>query len=222
MLRFIFFGYGSMNTRAFLKKHVQIPRKLVKNLKEVSDLSCKKRWEYAGNMRLDGSDLTYATSRDRGRVKLEAVNEVWPSLVSFHTHPCVSIPNRGAHKVFVTLPSKSDFRAFIEHYPNMQVNIICDAHGYYVIDMVDSAEQGRCPSPDAVERTMTKFRARREVRKLAFSEEKLEYFHTEMDTWKELINQDLNPILRDTFGMTARYFTYDEDPPIVRIDLDTA
>ena len=104
----------------------------------------------------------------------------------------------------------------------MQVNIICDAHGYYVIDMIDSAEQGRRPSPDAVERTMTKFRARREVRKLAFSEEKLEYFHTEMDTWKELINQELGPILRDTFGMTARYFTYDEDPPIVRIDLDTA
>ena len=147
---------------------------------------------------------------------------VWPSLVSFHTHPCVTKPDGNAHKVFVTLPSKSDFRAFIENYPKMQVNIVCDAHGYTVVDMLDSAESGMCPSPDGVERTMTEFRGRRDVKKLALSEENLEYFLTDMHTWKKLINEDLNPILRDRFGVMMRYFTYEEEPPIVRIDLDTA
>ena len=212
----------AMNAGAFLKKHVQIPRTAVKKLKHVSELSCKKRWEYAGKIGLDGTGLVFVTSRDRSRVQVEAVNLVWPSLVSFHTHPSVTKPDRDAHKVFVTLPSKSDFRAFIENYPNMQVNIICDAHGYTVVDMLDSAESGMCPSPDGVERTMTEFRGRRDVKKLALSEENLEYFLTDMHTWKELINEDLNPILRDRFGVTMRYFTWDDEPPIVRIDLDTA
>lgn len=211
-----------MNTRAFLKKHVQIPRTLVTNIKRVSELSCKKRWEYAGKIDLDGGNMIFATSRDRSRVQVKAVNLVWPSLVSFHTHPSVTKPDRDAHKVFVTLPSRSDFRAFIENYPNMQVNIICDAHGYTLIDVLDAFEKNTCPFPDGVEGAMTEFRGRRDVKKLALSEDNLEYFLTEMGTWKELINEDLNPILRDRFGVTMRYFTWDDEPPIVRIDIDTA
>lgn len=166
--------------------------------------------------------MVFATSRDRSHVQFKAVNLVWPSLVAFHTHPCVTKPDRDAHKVFVTLPSKSDFRAFIENYPNMQVNIICDAHGYTLIDVLDAFENKTCPFPDGVESAMTEFRERRDVKKLALSEDNLEYFLTEMHTWKGLINDDLNPILRDRFGVMMRYFTYEEEPPIVRIDIDTA
>ena len=217
----------------FHKKQVQIPPRVIKDLREVSKLSCKLKWEYAGNVktyRLVNKDSftfgkpTYVTSRDRSSVDLDTVLGVWPSLVSYHTHPCVSLPskiNYDTSKVFVTLPSKCDFDAYIKGYPNMQVNIICDAHGYYVVDLISAAERNHFPYLRGVDMVMNEFRQREEIGEMAFSEEGLEYFETTLNRWKEIVNTDLNQVLNDMFGITIRYYGYEDDAPIVSLDLDS-
>ena len=76
----------------FNRKRVKLPRKVVQDLKHISDLSCKKKWEYAGNVDCKVienlavfSKPSFVTSRDRDQVKLKTVELVWPALVSYHT-----------------------------------------------------------------------------------------------------------------------------------------
>ena len=219
--------------RMFLRKQVQIPRKVIKDLKEVSTLSCKTKWEYAGNVKTfrmtTGEPLLFAkptrvTSQDRSSVSLDTVLNVWPSLVSYHTHPCVTRPNPIEDEnttIFVTLPSQRDFEAYIKGFPAMQVNFICDTHGYYVIDLISAAERGCLPFPRVVNILMHDFRTRKDIRDMCFSEEGLEYFETNMNTWKNIINLELNAVLNKMFGITIRYYGYDDPPPIISLDLDS-
>jgi hypothetical protein len=204
------------------KYDVQIPPRIIKELKRISDLSGKKRWEYAGKIELKNKtfkDPLFVTSRDRGKVKLDTVKKLWPSQLCFHTHPSVTRPcsQPNAYTVFCTLPSKHDFDSFIYNFPQMQVNIICDAHGYYVISVLASAERGNCAVPAAVEQAMNNFRHREDLRDMVFSEEGLEYFEARLETWKELINHELNTELTRLFGISIRYYAYDDEAPVITL-----
>jgi hypothetical protein len=103
----------------------------------------------------------------------------------------------------------------------MQINIICDAHGYYVIDILEAAENDKIPIHQSVVRFMNDFRQETFMREHAFSEDGLEYFHATLTEWKRVINTELNQQLRDLFGITIRYYAYTEEPPIVTIDRDS-
>jgi hypothetical protein len=189
-----------MNVCAFRPQRVKIPRKVIHELKHISDLSSKKKWEYAGSIdctfkgrQVCFSRPTFVTSRNRRRVTLDTVELVWPSLIGYHTHPAVVQPHLldyDSSEIFTTLPSNSDFDVCISGFPGMQVNIICDAHGYYVIDILEAVDG-------------------------------LEYFHTTLTDWKRCINTELNQQLRELFGITIRYYTYTEEPPIITIDRDS-
>lgn len=217
----------------FLRKEIQIPTKVIRDLREVSNLSCKLKWEYAGNVKtyrtinkdsIVFSKPTYVTSRDRASVDVDTIIGVWPSLVSYHTHPCVSIPSKidyDTSKIFVTLPSKCDFDSYIRGYPNMQVNIICDAHGYYIIDLISAAERNQFPQLHGVVMIMNDFRQKEEIKQLSFSEEGLEYFNTTLNKWKEIVNTDLNQVLNEKLGITVRYYGYEDEAPVVSLDLDS-
>lgn len=218
--------------RMFLKKEIQIPRRVIKDLKEVSAISCRARWEYAGHVKtfkmMRGDHFVFGkstrvTSKDRSSVDLDTVINVWPSLVSYHTHPCVTVPSPIKHDttIFVTLPSNCDFEAYIKGYPEMQVNIICDTHGYYIVDLISAAERGYLPFPRVVNIAMNDFRKRKDIQDMYFSEEGLEYFSTDLNTWKNIINHELGAVLNDLFGITIRYFGYDDESPIVSLDLDS-
>jgi hypothetical protein len=99
----------------------------------------------------------------------------------------------------------------------MQVNIICDAHGYYVISVLESWERGNCAVPAAVDLAMYNFRQREDLRDMVFSEEGLEYFEARLDAWKELINHELNTELMRLFGIGIRYYAYDDEAPVVTL-----
>jgi len=215
----------------FNRKRVKLPRKVVQDLKHISDLSCKKKWEYAGNVDCKVvknvavfSKPSFVTSRDRDQVKLKTVELVWPALVSYHTHPCAITPNKVDYdkdSVFVTLPSNQDFEAFITCFPNMQTNIICDAHGYYVIDILDAVERNNLPLPAGVNRIMNDFRQEPKLREMVFSEDGLEYFDSTLNTWKRLINVELNQKMRKILGITIRFYGYEDEPPLITFDLDS-
>jgi hypothetical protein len=47
--------------------------------------------------------------------------------------------------------------------------------------------------------------------------EGLEYFESQLDTWKEIID-DLNTQLTRIFGISIRYYAYEEDePPVITL-----
>jgi hypothetical protein len=170
------------------------------------------------------SKPSFVTSRDRDQVKLKTVELVWPALVSYHTHPCAITPNKVDYdkdSVFVTLPSNQDFEAFITCFPNMQTNIICDAHGYYVIDILDAVERNNLPLPAGVNRIMNDFRQEPKLREMVFSEDGLEYFDSTLNTWKRLINVELNQKMRKILGITIRFYGYEDEPPLITFDLDS-
>jgi hypothetical protein len=201
-----------------LKKYdVQIPPRVIDKLKRISNLSGKRRWEYAGRIvvkdKFKFEDPIFVTSKNRSQVKYNTVTKLWPSPICFHTHPCKS----HSSGVFCTLPSKHDFEVFIYNFPLIQSNIICDGHGYYVINVLASAEGGYCASPRAVELVMKKFRTREDLQAMLSPHEGLEYFESQLDTWKEIID-DLNTQLTRIFGISIRYYAYEEDePPVITL-----
>ena len=214
----------------FKRKRVKLPRRVVQDLKHISDLSCKKKWEYAGNVECKVienlavfSKPSFVTSRDRGQVNLKTVELVWPALISYHTHPCAITPNKIDYEkdsIFVTLPSNQDFEAFITCFPTMQTNIICDAHGYYVIDILDAVERNNIPLPAGVNRSMNDFSQEPKGREIVFSEDGLEYFESTLNTWKRIINVELNQKMRKILGITIRFYGYKDEPPLITFDLD--
>ena len=126
--------------------------------------------------------------------------------------------------VFTTLPSNADFEAFIKGFPEMQVNIICDSHGYYVINILKSAYMRASPLPEAVHEYMRKVRSTPFMRICVFSDNGIEYFQTTIKNWKREINDYVDPEMMKLFGVSIRYYGYDDDPPIVTVyrDIDVA
>ena len=102
----------------------------------------------------------------------------------------------------------------------MQTNIICDAHGYYVIDILDAVEKGNIPLPSGVNRIMNDFRQEPKLQEMVFSEDGLEYFESTLNTWKRLINVELNQKMRKILGITIRFYGYEDEPPLITFDLD--
>jgi len=127
------------------------------------------------------------------------------------------IPDDSRYTIFTTLPSAADFEAYIKGFPDMQVNIICDAHGYYVIDIIDSIKKKRLPLPHQVDIIMREVRYEDFLLKRSFGEERCEYFHTELLEWKVYVNDVLCPRLRALFGISIRFYGYEDTPPNVII-----
>ena len=208
------------------RKRIQLSREVVHDLKEVSKLSSVKQWEFAGNIKyknFDFSKPTIVTSKKRNRVESPEIDKVWYSEMSFHTHPgighhdgtvCQNTP------IFATLPSNADFDAYIKGFPQMQVNIICDSHGYYVINILKSAYMRASPLPEAVHEYMRKVRSKPFMRICVFSDNGIEYFQTTVKNWKREINEYIDPEMMNLYGVSVRYYSYDDEPPIVTVYRD--
>jgi hypothetical protein len=99
------------------------------------------------------------TSKERARIDASVLKEEWSDApVAYHTHPSLLqvIPDEVGPTIFTTLPSNADFESFIKGFPDMQVNIICDARGYYIIDIFDAVKRGTVPVPEGVFSLMRK------------------------------------------------------------------
>ena len=208
---------------ALRRQRMKLSHEVVHNLKEISKISSVKRWEYAGGIEYDNfkfSTPTRITSKKRNTVDTCEIEQVWYSEISYHTHPGV-----GYHEecicektpIYTTLPSNADFEVYIKGFPKMQVNIICDSHGYYIVDVLKSVYNRTTPLPEAVYEYMRKLRSRPFMRIGAFSEDGVEYFYTTLQNWKRYMNEDVNPEMIDLFGISIQYYGYDDDPPNVTI-----
>jgi len=200
------------------KKRIKLPRKVVHKLKKVSHLSYVKQWEYAG--KIEDTKVTYVTSKSRSSVNSKEIEQIWYSEIGFHTHPGLGEEYESITEntpIYVTLPSSQDFEAYIKGFPDMQCNILCDAHGYYVIDIIKSADYSTLPLPEAVDRYMSRVRSTPFMRINVFSDEGLEFFHTTLKNWKRQINSDIHRDMMHQFGISIRYYGYEDEPPVITV-----
>ena len=100
----------------------------------------------------------------------------------------------------------------------MQANIICDAHGYYLIDIIDSAKKYKLPVPSMVNHAMYLFRCQPYIQECYFSEDGYEYFSTSLEQWKTAINEDLCDRLLSRFGIRIQYYGYEDTPATITFD----
>jgi len=215
---------GVVRPNAVLRRQrMKLSHEVVHNLKEISKISSVKRWEYAGGIEYDNfkfSTPTRITSKKRNTVDTREIEQVWYSEISYHTHPGVGYHEECIGEktpIYTTLPSNADFEVYIKGFPKMQVNIICDSHGYYIVDVLKSVYNRTTPLPEAVYEYMRKLRSRPFMRICAFSEDGVEYFHTTLQNWKRYMNEEVNPEMIDLFGVSIQYYGYDDDPPNVTI-----
>ena len=210
-----------------IKKHkVKLSRKVVHDLKEISKLSSVKQWEFAGDVKYENSKFskpTRVTSKKRNQVDSKEIERAWYSEISYHTHPGIGYNEESVCEntpVFTTLPSDADFESYIKGFPQMQVNIICDSHGYYVIDILNAAYDRASPLPEAVFEYMRKLRSTPFMRICVFSDDTVEYFQTTIKNWKRIINEEVHSEMMELFGISIQYYRYDEEPPDVVIYQD--
>ena len=210
------------------KNRIKLSREVVHNLKEISKLSSIKQWEYAGGIKYKNyafSEPTRITSKKRDRVDVEEIEKVWYSEIAYHTHPGIGYNEWSVCEniqIFTTLPSNADFEAYIKGFPKMQVNLICESHGYYVIDILESSYNMAAPLPESVYEYMRKLRSQPFMRIGAFSDDGIEYFATTLKNWKTYINEQVNEDMMKLFGISIRYYGYSDEPPIVTVyhDID--
>lgn len=212
----------------YKKETFVLSRGSVLGLQKMAELSSHEQIEYAGfidfsftNGKMIFSDLTAVTSNHRAKVAIEEINSVWPALITYHTHPTAQTiqDSLWENEIVASLPSKQDFIAFIKGYPMMQVNIICDLYGYYVIDLVDSMDDYKMPLPHMVDIAMENFRLTPDVEEFYKNESGYEYFRTTLKKWKHLINNVLAADIYKQFKIRISYHGYDAiDDPVVTMD----
>lgn len=211
--------------------NIRLPRRIINELKALNKKSSRDRWEYGGkivfNPNNNGKMVRFNnpdqyTSQLRNSISAETFQLMRNSHISYHTHPTAYTPNNlknnnsmnvnnNTRKILVTLPSSDDMRAYITNYPNMQANIISDENGYYVIDLIETNNRTR-PDPEEVNRTMEWFREQQFFRRRFRVYEGFEYFETTLPGWKRAINNEVSPHLQRLFGISIKYYGYEDDP----------
>ena len=155
------------------KINIRLPRRIVSELRDLNKKSSRNRWEYGGKIEFrpntNGSMVKFNnpqrfTSQLRNAISTETFQLMQNTYISYHTHPTAYTPNNlknntamnlnnNTRKILVTLPSGADMEAYIGTYPTMQANMISDENGYYVIDLIETADRER-PNAVEVNRTM--------------------------------------------------------------------
>ena len=218
------------------KINIRLPRRIVSELRDLNKKSSRNRWEYGGKIEFrpntNGSMVKFNnpqrfTSQLRNAISTETFQLMQNTYISYHTHPTAYTPNNlknntamnlnnNTRKILVTLPSGADMEAYIGTYPNMQANMISDENGYYVIDLIETADRER-PNAVEVNRTMEWLRTQPFFQNRYRSFGGYEYFETTLTDWKRSINQEINPFLQRLFGISIKYYGYNDEPAIITL-----
>lgn len=232
------------------KVNITLPRRIVNDLKMINAKSSQERVEYAGKIDFKTSTNNYPqvrfnlpnqlTSHQRGLISNELASLITGYYVTYHTHPAAKSRvnnhncNNNTRKKLFTLPSGLDFEAYVNNYPSMQANIIADAYGYYVIDIIEASERnGFNPSvfniylyrkttanPNLarkINETMEGIRNLKFMRLRSRSIEGMEYFESTITEWKYTISTELNKYMKDKYGVSIKYYCYGDDPAVITL-----
>jgi hypothetical protein len=98
----------------------------------------------------------------------------------------------------------------VKGYPGMQANIIADAHGYYVIDIIEAAASQARPNPRMINRAMEWIKSLNFLKTRYRVVDGYEYFESTLTEWKSAINTELNPYMLKHFGVSIKYHGYND------------
>ena len=197
---------------------VRLSRILIDRLKEIYTRTWNQRVEYVGNIPFTVSNtrnyVRFNQPTARTNMQLASVmptQEELTQYIVYHTHP---VPPHGTP--LFTYPSENDFRAYIDNYPAVQANIILEKQGYYVIDLIET--NMRIPNATTVVNLFNQLMDGREFQRVRVVWSSLVYITTTTKQWKKAVNNYLDPIMRKQFGISIRYYTWDELGKITLLD----
>lgn len=198
---------------------VRLSRKLISQLKHIYRKTLSEQVEYVGVVPFTvGNTRNYVrfnkpTSRTNGQLaSVTPTNNELHQYIVYHTHP---VP-LSVDQLF-TLPSEPDFRAYILNYPSIQANIILENQGYYIIDLIET-DVMRKPNPANVVALFKKLTSGDRFRKIQVTWRGLGYTRTTRDLWLKFMNNYVNPIMRKQFGISVRYYLWNELGKITLLD----
>ena len=197
---------------------VRLSRLLIDRLKEIYTRTWTQRVEYVGSIPFTVSNtrnyVKFNQPTARTNQQLASVTPTQEELtqyIVYHTHP---VPEN--ETPLFTYPSEPDFRAYIANYPAVQANIILENQGYYVVDLLETNMDK--PNPNDVVRVFNELMGGREFQRVRVDWSSLTYFTTTPEKWKRVINKYVDPIMRRQFGISVRYYTWNELGTITLLD----
>ena len=197
---------------------VRLSRKTIKELQDIYKKTWEQRVEYAGSIPFTVSNtrnyvrFSRPTARTNQQLAtVQPTQEEMTQYIVYHTHP---VPEY-ATPLF-TYPSEADFKVYINEYPNMQANLILENQGYYIIDLIETNLNK--PNVDDVTREFNRLVRGQEFQRASFTWSNLGYFQTTPTQWKRAVNNYIDPIMRRKFGISVRYYTWDQLGEITLLD----
>jgi hypothetical protein len=197
---------------------VRLSRLLIDRLKEIYTRTWTQRVEYVGSIPFTVSNtrnyVKFNQPTARTNQQLASVTPTQEELtqyIVYHTHP---VPEN--ETPLFTYPSEPDFRAYIANYPAVQANLILENQGYYVVDLLETNMDK--PNPNDVVRVFNELMGGREFQRVRVDWSSLIYFTTTPEKWKRAINKYVDPIMRRQFGISVRYYTWNELGTITLLD----
>lgn len=197
---------------------VRLSRKTINELQNVYKKTWEQRIEYGGSIPFTLSNTrnyvrfgTPTVSTNQKLASVTPTQEDMTQYIVYHTHP---VPENNSS--LFTYPSETDFRTYISYYPTIQANIILENQGYYIIDLIETNMNK--PNPDEVVTVFKRFLTSGEFRRVSVNLSNLVYIQTTPGQWKKAVNGYIDPIMRKKFGISIKYYTWDELGEITLLD----
>jgi hypothetical protein len=197
---------------------VRLSRKTIKELQDIYKKTWEQRVEYAGSIPFTVSNtrnyvrFSRPTARTNQQLAtVQPTQEEMTQYIVYHTHP---VPEY-ATPLF-TYPSDADFKVYINEYPNMQANLILENQGYYIIDLIETNLNK--PNVDDVTREFNRLIRGQEFQRVSVTWSNLAYIQTTPTQWKRAVNNYIDPIMRRKFGISVRYYIWDQLGEITLLD----
>jgi len=200
------------NTESAFRIDVKLPEKTIHQLRRVMLLSDRERAEYMGVINMSRSVNGYIifdppsrqTTGNRMTIGGNYSN-IDDAYLSYHSHPGL--------EGYFTLPSEMDMIRYMEYYPRMQVNIILDRHGYYVIDFIETRKSDR-PNKKYVLDEFKKTINKRVFTNIEYAYEGAAVYKSTITNWKNIIKKEFS----NTKGISIKYYGYNEKALITLVN----
>ena len=197
---------------------VRLSRKVINELQAVYKKTWEQKVEYAGTIPFTLTNtrnyVKFNKPTERTNRQLATVQPTQEDLtqyIVYHTHP---VPEYD--KALFTYPSASDFKVYVDNYPTVQANLILENQGYYIIDLIETNMNK--PNTGDVTRKFNTLMNGQEFKRVRVKWSDLVYIQTTPNQWKRTVNNFMDPIMRKEFGISVKYYTWDELGEITLLD----
>jgi hypothetical protein len=204
---------------------IKLSRDIIKKLKTVYLRSQRDQSEYVGVIKMTRMDNKVKFNSPTRHTNWHPTRVFPPvgtneNFFVYHSHPVPVDVNLSVSNV--TLPSAEDFIYYVGGYPKMQVNIILERNGYYIIDLLET-RLSSMPDPTAAHAFFLYLLDNLKLGRFQVSHRPLPMwlFTVSIGSWQKTINTYIDKVMRRKFGLSIKYYRYSELPEITVKNPDT-